>query len=228
MESAEVSLVPCGVCMSKAPVLLILIGPHRRRFRPAIDPRFSMFPPFSQIIRGSRLLQPACLHGDNIPGLPTSPRKMRCPLCAELPTEALSSSSSCSAVKVVRLRRCFLFRGRPGSESTSEPSSDDEAGPLYLSREKPVAGLCWTDYHAPSVGAIRDARARIQGSVTCPAGESGGVDFGDAAVGHAQLTGDDARPDAVVGHLHDFMANVVGERSAVYEDTTELVHPSLS
>lgn len=53
-------------------------------------------------------------------------------------------------------------------------------------------------------------------------------DFGDAAVGHAQLTGDDARPDAVVCHLHDFMADVVGERSAVYEDTTELVHPSLS
>jgi len=51
--------------------------------------------------------------------------------------------------------------------------ASDEAKPLYLSREKPVAGLCWTDYHAPSVGAIRDARARIQGSVTCPAGESG-------------------------------------------------------
>lgn len=48
------------------------------------------------------------------------------------------------------------------------------AKPLYLSREKPVAGLYWTDYHAPSVGAIRDARARIQGPVTCPAGEWGG------------------------------------------------------
>lgn len=50
----------------------------------------------------------------------------------------------------------------------------DVAKPLYLSREKPVAGLYWTDYHAPSVGAIRDARARIQGPVTCPAGEWGG------------------------------------------------------
>lgn len=47
----------------------------------------------------------------------------------------------------------------------------DVARPLYLSREKPVAGLYWADYHAPSVGAIRDARARIQGPVTCPAGE---------------------------------------------------------
>ena len=50
----------------------------------------------------------------------------------------------------------------------------DVTKPLYLSREKPVAGLYWTDYHAPSVGAIRDARARIQGPVTCPAGERGG------------------------------------------------------
>lgn len=45
------------------------------------------------------------------------------------------------------------------------------AKPLYLSGEKPVAGLYWADYHAPSVGAIRDARAGIQGPVTCPAGE---------------------------------------------------------
>lgn len=49
------------------------------------------------------------------------------------------------------------------------------ARPLYLCREKPVAGLYWTDYHAPSVGAIRDARARIQGPVTCPAGEWRGL-----------------------------------------------------
>lgn len=53
-------------------------------------------------------------------------------------------------------------------------------------------------------------------------------DFGDAAVGHPQLTGDDARPDTVMGHLHDLMANMVGERSAVDEDTTELVDPTLS
>lgn len=52
--------------------------------------------------------------------------------------------------------------------------------------------------------------------------------FGDAAVGHPQLTGDDARPDTVMGHLHYFMSNVVGKRSAVYEDTTELVNPTLS
>uniref|UniRef100_A0AAV2JWP1 SMB domain-containing protein n=1 Tax=Knipowitschia caucasica TaxID=637954 RepID=A0AAV2JWP1_KNICA len=50
-QAAEVSAVPCGVWMSKAPVLLILIGPHRRRFRPGFDPHFSMFPPFFQIIK---------------------------------------------------------------------------------------------------------------------------------------------------------------------------------
>lgn len=33
--------------MSKAPLLLILIGPHRRRFRPAFDPKSSKFPPSS-------------------------------------------------------------------------------------------------------------------------------------------------------------------------------------
>lgn len=53
-------------------------------------------------------------------------------------------------------------------------------------------------------------------------------DFGHAAVGHAQLAGDDARTDTVMGHLNDFMSNMVGERSAVYEDPTELVNPTLS
>lgn len=47
-------------------------------------------------------------------------------------------------------------------------------------------------------------------------------------MGHPQLTGDDTRPDTVMGHLHDFMADVVGERSPVYEDTAELVNPTLS
>lgn len=63
------------------------------------------------------------------------------------------------------LARCLFFWG-----------GSDVAKPLYLSGEKPVAGLYWTDYHAPSVGAIRDARARIQGPVTCPAGELGGAE----------------------------------------------------
>lgn len=34
-------------------------------------------------------------------------------------------------------------------------------------------------------------------------------DFGHAAVGDPELSGDDARPDAVVGHLHDLMSDVV-------------------
>lgn len=52
-------------------------------------------------------------------------------------------------------------------------------------------------------------------------------DFGHAAVGHAQLARDDARPDAVMGHLHDFVPDVVGQRSAVDEDSAELVDPTL-
>lgn len=47
-------------------------------------------------------------------------------------------------------------------------------------------------------------------------------------MGHAQLAGDDARPDAVVGHLHDLVADVVGERSAVDKYTAELVDPALA
>lgn len=42
--------------MLKAPLLLILIGPHRRRFQPAFDPKSSRFPPSSQMIRGGGLL----------------------------------------------------------------------------------------------------------------------------------------------------------------------------
>lgn len=52
--------------------------------------------------------------------------------------------------------------------------------------------------------------------------------FGHAAVGDPQLAGDDARTDTVMGHFHDFVADVVGERSPVYEDPTKLVHPTLS
>lgn len=34
-------------------------------------------------------------------------------------------------------------------------------------------------------------------------------DFGDAAVGDPQLSGDDAGPDTVVRHLHDLVSDVV-------------------
>lgn len=53
-------------------------------------------------------------------------------------------------------------------------------------------------------------------------------DLGDAAVGDAQLAGDDAGPDAVVGHLHNLVADVVGQGSPVDEDTTELIDPALA
>lgn len=53
-------------------------------------------------------------------------------------------------------------------------------------------------------------------------------DLGHAAVGDPQLARDDARPDAVVGHLYDLVSDVVGQRPAVDEDPTELVHPALA
>ena len=47
-------------------------------------------------------------------------------------------------------------------------------------------------------------------------------------MGHAELARDDARSDTVMRHLHDFVADVVREGSAVYEDPAELVHSPLS
>lgn len=43
-----------------------------------------------------------------------------------------------------------------------------------------------------------------------------------------QLAGDDAGPDPVMGHLHDLVSDVVGQRPAVNEDPSELVDPSLA
>lgn len=53
-------------------------------------------------------------------------------------------------------------------------------------------------------------------------------DLGHAAVRDPELPADDARPDAVVGHLHDLVSDVVGQRSAVYENSSELVHAALT
>lgn len=53
-------------------------------------------------------------------------------------------------------------------------------------------------------------------------------DFGNAAVGDPQLPGDHAGPDAVVSHLHDLMADVVGQWAPVDENPSELVHPALA
>lgn len=52
--------------------------------------------------------------------------------------------------------------------------------------------------------------------------------FGNAAVGDAELPGDHAGPDAVVRHLHDLVADVVGQRAPVDENPSELVHPALA
>lgn len=47
-------------------------------------------------------------------------------------------------------------------------------------------------------------------------------------MGDPELPGDDTGPYAVVGHLHYLMSDVVGQRSAVYENPSELVHSALT
>lgn len=47
-------------------------------------------------------------------------------------------------------------------------------------------------------------------------------------MGDPELAGDDARPDPVVGHLHDLVADVVGQGSAVDEDSSKLVDSALT
>lgn len=47
-------------------------------------------------------------------------------------------------------------------------------------------------------------------------------------MGHAQLARDDTGPDAVVGHLHDLVADVVGQRPAVDKNAAELVDAALA
>lgn len=47
-------------------------------------------------------------------------------------------------------------------------------------------------------------------------------------MGDTQLPGDDARTDPVVGHLYYLVSDVVGQRTAVDEDSSELVDPSLA
>lgn len=47
-------------------------------------------------------------------------------------------------------------------------------------------------------------------------------------MGDAQLAGDDTGSDAVVGHLHYLVADVVGQRSPIDEDPTKLIDPALA
>lgn len=53
-------------------------------------------------------------------------------------------------------------------------------------------------------------------------------DLGHTAMGHPELAGDDTGSNAMVGHLHYLMSDVVGKRPAVDEHTAELVHSALS
>lgn len=47
-------------------------------------------------------------------------------------------------------------------------------------------------------------------------------------MGDPQLSGNHAGPDPMMSHLHDFMTDVVGQRSAVDKHPSELVHPALT
>lgn len=53
-------------------------------------------------------------------------------------------------------------------------------------------------------------------------------DFGHATMGNPELSGNDARPDPVVGHLHNFVSDMVRQRSAVDENSSELVDSALT
>lgn len=82
----------------------------------------------------------------------------------------------------------------------------------------------WSAFSGPYLGfAATDGPGSDGACLLVPA-----QDFGHAAVGDPELSGDDTRPDAVVGHLHDFMSDVVGQRSAINENSSELVHTALT
>jgi hypothetical protein len=47
-------------------------------------------------------------------------------------------------------------------------------------------------------------------------------------MGHAKLARNDARPNAMVGHLHYLVADMVGQRPAVDKYSSELVDSALA
>ncbi len=53
-------------------------------------------------------------------------------------------------------------------------------------------------------------------------------DLGDAAVGDAQLSRDDARTDSGCRQFDDLQADVVGQRPAVDKDTAQLINTALT
>lgn len=47
-------------------------------------------------------------------------------------------------------------------------------------------------------------------------------------MGNSELTGDDAGPDAMVGHFHYLVTDMVRQGSPVDEDPTKLIDPALA
>lgn len=52
--------------------------------------------------------------------------------------------------------------------------------------------------------------------------------FGDTSVTDSELSRDDARPDTSRSHLDNLESDVIGKRSPIDEDTSQLVYPSLT
>lgn len=53
-------------------------------------------------------------------------------------------------------------------------------------------------------------------------------DFRDTTVGDPQLPGDDTRSDTVMSHFHYLVPDMIWQRPAVYKNSSELVHSSLT
>lgn len=86
---------------------------------------------------------------------------------------------------------------------------------------KPAACLRGNDTHS---GLATTDGPRPDGSgLLIPA-----QNLGDAAMGDTELTGDDAGPDAVMGHFHYLVTDVVRQGSPVDEDPAKLIDPALA
>lgn len=104
----------------------------------------------------------------------------------------------------------WMTQGSEGGHSQDPPSLG-----------KADCHLCSRDTHS---GLAATDGPRPDGPSLLVAAE----DLGDAAMGDTQLAGDDAGPNAVVGHLHYLVADVVRQGSPVDEDPAKLIDSALA
>lgn len=81
--------------------------------------------------------------------------------------------------------------------------------------------LCSKDTHS---GLAATDGPRSDGPGLLVAAEN----LGNTAMGDTQLAGDDTGPNAMVGHLHYLVADVVRQGSTIDEDPTKLIDPALA